>query len=157
MNFHLDAEEIEDRYDEDENPTGVRRVLEDGDRLLADAARIWDALGSDKGERLRRMWREELDPSEEGISYVTASQLGRLVELLEGIDTETESSLADASWNVRPELVERVEARAPGLGRVNRLGGGGSEYTIAEPLSGARLLRRFLRDALRLGLDVVIE
>jgi hypothetical protein len=106
MSFYLDLEDASDpEFD---------RVLEHGWSGIWSAARIWDLLGSEKGERLQRMLDEELAiPEGQSMSYVSQSQIARLIDLLDGIETEAEGKLIDDAWSVLPEHVERVEREAP--------------------------------------------
>jgi len=157
MNLSLDVDSALCTYDPDDNPGGLLCQLEDGWALLHQAARLWDLLGSDRGERLRRMMREELDPGEEPVAYAAPSQIARLAELLDGVVAAAEGALVDADWRLRPELRERVEREAPGLGEVTTDAEGRPIYTLARTLSSLEMAGRFLADALRLGCFVIIE
>jgi len=156
MNFSLDVDDALCTYDADDNPGGLLCDLEDGWALLHQAARIWDLLGSDRGERLRRMLREELDPGEEPAAYAAPSQIQRLADLLDGVVAAAEGTLVDENWRLRPELVERIENETPGLGDATTDAEGRPIYSLARTLSSVHLAERFLADALRLGCFVIV-
>jgi hypothetical protein len=148
MSFYLDSDDGSDPE--------FGRVLEHGWSGLCAAARIWDLLGSDKGERLRQMLDEELAiPEGQTQSWISQSQIARLIELLRGLETEAKGKLIDDAWNVLPEQVERVEREAPNLGEYDT-GARGRYLTFARPLSEATSTRAFLERAQRIGSDITI-
>lgn len=148
MSFYLEVED-------DSDPEFVR-VLEHGWSGLWSAARIWDLLGSEKGERLQQMLDEELAiPEGQSMSYVSQSQIARLIDLLEGIETEAEGKLIDDAWRVLPEHVERVEREAPTVGE-RSAGASGPYLSLSRALSEAMSTRGFLKRARRLGSDITI-
>jgi hypothetical protein len=153
MNLSLDVDDALCTYDPDDNPGGLLCRLEEGWELLHQAAKVWDLLGSDRGERLR----EELDPGEEPVSYAAPSQLQRLAELLDGVVAAAEGPLVDENWRLHPDLRERVEKEAPGLGEATTDAEGRPIHTLARTLSSLEMAGRFLADALRLGCFVIIE
>jgi hypothetical protein len=59
VNLYLDLDEdLIDHYDEDTNPGGVRRVLENATRYLDNAVAIWKLLGiEDKAAELSVLLR----------------------------------------------------------------------------------------------------
>ncbi|HZF51830.1 MAG TPA: hypothetical protein VE093_24425 [Polyangiaceae bacterium] len=149
MSFYLE-------FDDGSDPE-FGRVLEFGWSGLVAAARIWDFLGSEKGEALQEMLDEELAiPEGQSMSWVSQSQIARLIDLLRGIETEAKGKLVDAAWKVLPEHIERVEREAPDLGERDT-GSSGPYLSFARPLSEALSTRAFLERAQRLGSDITIE
>lgn len=153
MGFHLEVDESLCTYDPDDNPGGLRCDLEDGWSHLQDAARVWDLLGSDRGERLRRMMREELepvDPADTEPAWMAPSQAERLLELLGGLPEAAEGRLVDENWRLLPGL------DAAGLGDSTTDAEGQPIVTLSRTLSGIHLARRFFENALRLGCFISI-
>lgn len=150
MGFHLEVDEALCDYDPDDNPGGLLCDLEDGWSHLQDAARVLDALGSDRGERLRRMMREEMEPVEGDPAWLATSQVERLLELLDGLPEAAEGRLVDESWRLLPGV------EAPGLGDATTDAEGRPIVTLARILSEISLTRRFFEDARRLGCFISI-
>lgn len=149
MGFHLEVDEALCDYDPDDNPGGLLCDLEDGWSHLTNAARVWDLLGSDRGERLRRMMREELEPVD-GEAWMAQSQVERLLELLGGLPEAAEGRLVDESWRLLPGL------DAAGLGDATTDAEGRPIVTLARTLSEISLARRFFENARRLGCFISI-
>jgi hypothetical protein len=141
---------------EDDSDPEFDRVLEHGWNGIWSAARIWDLLGSEKGERLQQMLDEELAiPRGQSMSYVSQSQIARLIDLLEGLETEAEGKLIDDAWSVLPEHVERVEREVPRIGE-RGTDSNGPYLSLSLALSEAISTRGFLKKARRLGSDITI-
>ena len=150
MGFHLEVDEALCDYDPDDNPGGLLCDLEDGWSHLQDAARVWDLLGSDRGERLRRMMREEMEPVDGEPAWLAQSQVERLLELLGGLPGAAEGRLVDENWRLLPGK------DAAGLGSSTTDAEGRPIVTLARTLSEISLARRFFEDARRLGCFVSI-
>ena len=150
MGFRLQVDEALCDHDPDDNPGGLLCDLEDGWSYLQNAARIWDLLGSDRGERLRRMMREEMEPLEGDPSWLAQSQVERLLDLIGNLPEAAEGSLVDESWRLLPGL------DAAGLGDSTTDAEGRPVVTLARTLSEIGLARRFFEDARRLGCFISI-
>jgi len=154
MGFRLDVDEALCTYDPDDNPGGLLCHLEDGRLFLANAARVWDLLGSDRGERLRGLMREELAPANPADTepvWMAPSQVERLLELLDGLPEAAEGRLVDEDWRLLPGR------EAAGLGMSTADAAGRPIVTLSRDLSQIHLARRFFEDARRLGCFVVVE
>lgn len=153
MGFHLEVDAALCTYDTDDNPGGLLCDLEDGWLFLANAAQVWDLLGSDRGGRLRRLMREELapaDPSDPEPVWMAPSQVERLLELLDGLPEAAEGRLVDEDWRLLPGV------EAPDLGSATTDAEGRPVVTLSRTLSEIHLARRFFENARRLGCFVSI-
>lgn len=153
MGFHLDVDESLCNYDPDDNPGGLLCDLEDGWSILQNAAQVWDVLGSDRGERLRRMMREEMapvDPADIDPAWLATSQVERVLELIGGLPEAAEGRLVDENWRLLPGV------EAPGLGSATTDAEGRPIVTLSRTLSEISLARRFFEDARRLGCFISI-
>jgi len=151
MGFRLDVDESLCTWDADDNPGGLLCDLEDGWLFLTRAAQILDLLGSDHGETLRRMMREELSPAGEDPAYLAPSQVRRLLDLLDGLPEAAEGTLVDENWQLLPGR------EASGLGSSTTDAGGRPVVSLARVLSEIGFARRFFEGALRLECFVIVE
>jgi hypothetical protein len=157
MGFHLEVDAALCDYDPDDNPGGLLCNLEDGWLYLTNAARVWDLLGSDRGERLRRMMREELEPAEPAHpgdtepAWMAPSQVERLLDLLDGLPEAAEGTLVDESWRLLPDREVPADLGTPTTDAAGR-----PIVTLSRTLSEVHLARRFFADARRLGCFVSI-
>lgn len=162
MNLYLDLDEdLIDRYDEDTNPGGVRRVLENATRYLEKAAAIWKLLGvEDKAAELsvllRGLWnvyRIERIP----VIRMEPDEVIQLAGLLGGIVEAAERELVDDDWRVYPVWIEQIEQAHPGLGYFTTDGQGERIYSLSMCLSELNMTAAYLRDAIELGCAVLAE
>jgi hypothetical protein len=162
VNLYLDLDEdLIDHYDEDTNPGGVRRVLENATRYLDNAVAIWKLLGiEDKAAELsvllRGLWnvyRIERIP----VIRMEPDEVIQLAGLLGGIVEAAERELVDDDWRVHPVWVEQIEQAHPGLGYFTTDGQGERIYSLSMCLSQLNMTVAYLRDAIELGCAVLAE
>lgn len=159
MSFYLDLDEdLIDAYDEDTNPGGVRRVLENPTRYLRNAEAIWKLLGiEDKASELSVLlrglrnayWIEDLS-----VVRMEPDEVIHLAGLLGGIVEAAERELVDHNWRVHPVWIEQIEQAHPGLGYFTTDGQGQRIYSLSMCLSELIMTMGYLRDAIDLGCAV---
>jgi hypothetical protein len=162
MNLYLDIDEtLIDEYDEDTNPGGVRRVLEDAGYYLRSAIALWDLLGvTDKSSELAVLLRmlfnvyrvEELSPC-----WLETDELFRLEYLLEGLVEAAERELVDENWRAHSIWIAEIERRHPRLGYFTTDGNGERIYSLSKCLSEVHLTLMYVRKAIGLGCNVLVE
>lgn len=138
-------------------------------RDLSIATDLWDLTGSDKGEKLWKMVREEIkietnkiydiDPGEdpENMLYeqyvIDQEKIQKMLSLLEGLE-EAVFELTDDKFRVKPEKLEHVMHRVPRLVHSSTQEDGTVVHTLVNSLGQAEMPVWFLKHALRLGRDI---
>src|SRR5438094_10376928 len=91
---------------------------EDGWSDLYDVIALWNLLGSDKGQKLKKLLKEEIEvegaEDENGAYTITIPQIKQILDLMEGLD-DALLRLADDSGYVRPDKLDYVLQKSPNL------------------------------------------
>jgi len=160
VNLYLDIDDNADDYDEDTNPGGTRRVLEDAGMYLLNAATLWDVLGVEDKARelaaLRQRFFDMVSSEHLGEARLTPGELVRLKALLDGLVEAAERELVDENWQVHPERIAEVEQKQPPLGYFTTDADGQRIYTLSRCLSELNMTLAYLKRALKLGCAVMV-
>jgi hypothetical protein len=162
VNLYLDLDEdLIDPYDEDTNPGGVRRVLENATRYFHNAVALWKLLGiEDKAAELSALlrglsnvyWIERIS-----VIRMEPDEVIQLAGLLGGIVEAAERELIDNNWTVYPVWTGQIERAHPGLGYFTTNSQGQLIYSLSMCLSELNMTVAYLRDAIELGCAVLVE
>ncbi|HEX5751703.1 MAG TPA: hypothetical protein VFZ09_36120 [Archangium sp.] len=154
--YILGLDEGEADFDPIQNPAGLRDELSEGSRYLDQACQLLELVNTQKGARLRHILEHDLLESESFHRLIPLLDLGRIVDLLQGIEDDV-SKVADDRWQLRPGPAAAVLAKAPGLVDTYEDKEGRTVQTLSNTMNAVLALRQFLIDALVRGLEVAID
>ncbi|MBK9715187.1 MAG: hypothetical protein IPO81_28450 [Kouleothrix sp.] len=153
---HGGPTEWADCPDDSSDESDSAHMLEGGWSMLYVAVALWDIIGSEKGRKLHHLLKDTIEVPPEDWSYVmTRAQVAQVLQLLEGLE-QALSQIADERWRARPAAVDQV-VRLLGDQVISWEENGRLVYSLAEPISSALRVEAFLKEAQRLGCQVMIE
>jgi hypothetical protein len=152
----VDMDESEETFDADDNPTGVRVVLEHGWEYLQQAAALLTVVDTEKAEKLRHILDHELVPESPARLRILHPQVTSIVDFLNGIETDIQV-VTDADWRVRPRNLPVVEKKAPYLLYSFKDENGKTIHTLENVVSVVLTLRSFLSHAVAQGSDIEVD
>lgn len=140
-------------------------------RDLGVAEDLWDLIGSEKGDELTRIIREEIrteknkvydyifegeDVGFEEIEQYIINQesIRKMLSILERFEEPFLLDWTDKAYRVRPEKIDYVLQNAPDLVQIQQGENGTQVYSLSNTLAEAQGPEWFLRQALRLGRDI---
>src|SRR5919199_1757214 len=114
---------------------------------------LWNLLKSDKGHKLFRLLKDEIEVErEDGSRIMTRGQIEQVLALLDGLE-DALYTLTDKNWRIRPEQVDYVLQQNPSL-VTSWQQDGQWVYTLSNTLGDVLGAAFFLKAALRLGREV---
>lgn len=154
--YILGLEESEADFDPLQNPAGLRDELPEGSHSLEQACRLLELVNPPKGARLRHILEHDLLKNASFHRLVPLLDLGRIVDLLQGIEDDV-STVADDRWQLRPGPAATALARSPELVDTHENKEGRTVQTLSNTMNAVLALRQFLINALVRGLEVAID
>jgi hypothetical protein len=149
--YSFDGEDSEQLDPADDGFEGIR--FRSGNSSLWAARRLWDMLGSQKGQELKQMIDEKIISdrrNEDEEWFMDRQDIQQILSLLDGLNQAT-LKIADENHYVRPEFVQYVLDNEPDVLHIH----GNKIYDLGSTLAMIQRTAKFLHLALELNRDAI--